>query len=51
MLFIRNYTWGYQVFSGGVGWKREILWDDVIARGIRGFSCVSRTCFCVDQQL
>ena len=33
MLFIRNYTWGYQVISGGVGWKREILWDDVIARG------------------
>ena len=33
MLFIRNYTWDYQVISGGVGWKREILWDDVIARG------------------
>ena len=33
MLFIRNYTWGYQVISGGVGLKREILWDDVIARG------------------
>ena len=33
MLFIRNYTWGYQVISGGVGWKGEILWDDVIARG------------------
>ena len=33
MLFIRNYTWGYQVISGGVGWEREILWDDVIARG------------------
>ena len=33
MLFIRNYTWGYQVILGGVGWVREILWDDVIARG------------------
>ena len=32
MLFIRNYTWGYQVISGGVGWNGEILWDDVIAR-------------------
>ena len=39
------------MFSVGVGWKREILGDDVIARGVCCFPCASRTWFCVDQQL
>ena len=31
MLFIRNYTWGYQVISGGVGWKRELTSSHVVS--------------------
>ena len=31
--------------------KSSHVVDDIIARGICRFSCASRTCFCVDQQV